>query len=579
MSVTDRNPLEKDGAPPAHGGPLRQLLARDVRSRANLKEKILTLPRLNLNPWQLNDLEILLSGGYTPLGGFMTREEYESVVKDMRLPNGTLWPIPVILDLPGYRQFNEGDEVALCDEYGSPLAVLAVESVYVPDREHEARMVYGTTDIAHPGVSHLLLETNGVYIGGKVDGIGLPARYDFGELRHTPAETREFFRQRGWNKVIGFHTHTLMHRMHFELLRRAAKEYGADALIHPALGVARPGDLDYVTRIHTCRIIHEKYGKDFTHLAVIPLTMRMAGPREALWHAIIRKNYGCTHFIVGRDHAGPAKKGAEGAFYAPEAAANLLKEYEEESGITVVSSAELLYVVELGSFVPADEALYEQTGVVISEKEAHRLLLDGEPLPHWFTFPELLPVLRAWAKREAQRGFTVFFTGLPGSGKSTVANTLAAKLIERQHRPLTLLDGDIIREHLSRGLGFSTEDRKANIERVGFVAKEIVRHGGIAICALIAPYELARAKNRQMIERYGAYVEVYVGTPLEVCRERDPKQLYKKAANGLIDGLTGAGDIYEPPRNPEVTIDTSTESPEGCARKILAYLEKKGLIK
>ncbi len=579
MREMDHKPLEKNGLPPAHGGLLRELLIRDEGVRENLRERMFALPRLNLNPWQLNDLELLLSGSFSPLRGFMTREEYESVVNGMRLPDGTLWPIPIVLDLPDYRQFKEGEEAALCDEYGSPLAILTIESVFMPDREHEARMVYGTTDIAHPGVAHLLLETGSVRLGGKVEGFRLPMRYDFRELRGTPAELREVFRQRGWERVIGFHTHSPMHRMHLELLRRSAQEHGAPVLIHAALGVTRPGDLDYVTRVHTCRIVQEKYGKDFTLLALLPLAMRMAGAREALLHAIIHKNYGCTHSIVLRNHAEPEKNDAGGPIHASEAAAELLKEHEKELGITVAPSAELTYVAELSGFVPADEALPEHTRLALSGSELLRRLRNSEPIPHWFTFPELLPVLRAWAERESMRGFAVFLTGLPGSGKSTVANTLAVELIERRHRPITLLDGDVIRENLSRGLGFSKQEREANIERVGFVAAQIVRHGGIAICALIAPYERARAKNRRAIERYGTYIEVHVATPLEVCRERDAKQLYRKVAEGLLKGLTGAGAIYEPPRNPEVTIDASAESPQDCARRILAYLEGKGLTR
>jgi sulfate adenylyltransferase len=563
---------------PAHGGVLRELLVHDESVRADLKARVFTLPRLNLEPRQLSDLELLLSGAFSPLGGFMTREEYASVVERMRLPDGTLWPIPVVLDLPDHIRFKEGDEVALCDEYGSPLAILTVESVYRPDREHEAQLVYGTTDITHPGVAHLLLEMNEVNVGGKVQGITLPARYDFRELRRTPTEIRELFRQRGWRKVIGFHTHDPMHRVHFELIRRAAEEHGAPVLIHPAVGATRPGDLDYVTRIHTYRIVHEKYAKDFTHLAVIPLAVRLAGPREALWHAIIRKNHGCTHFIVERDHAGAGRNAAGIPIYAPEAAAKFVKEHEGELGITVVPSAELTYVAELSAFAPADEVLPEHTRVMISGTEVRRRLRNNEPLPEWFTFPELIPVLRAWADRESLRGLTVFLTGLPGAGKSTVANAFAAKLIERQHRPITVLDGDVIRQHLSRGLGFSKVDREANIERVGFVAAEIVRHGGVAVCALVAPYERVRAKNRRRIERYGTYVEVHVATPLEVCRQRDPKQLYKKAAKGLMGDLTGAGDIYEPPPKPEVIIDTSTSSAESCAEKILAYLKEQRLI-
>ncbi len=561
-----------------HGGTLKLLIAEDESSGRELAEKVVHLPRLNLTDRQLYDLEMLLVGGFSPLEGFLTEREYESVTERMRLPDGTLWPMPITLDVPEDATYKPGDEVVLCDKYGNPAAVLAISSVYRPDKTREARQVFGTEDLLHPGVWHLMKEAGPVYVGGIVRGVALTDRHDFRELRHTPAELRAWFRENGWERIVAFQTRNPIHRAHFEIMRRAAEAHGANILIHPVVGLTKEGDIDYITRVRTYKQIRENYLAERAKLALLPLAMRMAGPREALWHAIIRKNYGATHFIVGRDHAGPGKDSAGRPFYEPYAAQELAKRYESELGIAIVPMQEMAYVAELGEYVPADELQPQHTVKNISGTEFRRMLSEDLPVPEWFSFPEVIEELRRGAARSRKRGITIFFTGLSGAGKSTVANILYTKLLELQDRKITMLDGDVVRQNLSKGLGFSREDRDANIERIGFVANEITKHGGIAICSAIAPYEASRERNRALISKNGTYLEVHVATPIEVCKARDAKGLYEKAEQGILKNFTGVDDPYEVPRNPDIVLDTSNASPVECADKIIAALGEKRLL-
>jgi sulfate adenylyltransferase len=543
-----------------------------------MTDDLLTLPRLNLKGRALHDLEVMLVGGFLPVRGFMDKEDYESVVETMRLTDGSLFPIPIVLDVEADSPYGAGDRIVLCDPFGNPLAIMAVSSRYTPNKNHEALKVYGTQDRTHPGVQYLMEEMGDVYLGGTLTMLGLPIRHDFKAWRRTPTELKALFRERGWDKVVGFQTRNPMHRAHFELVRRAHEKTGAPVLIHPVVGMTKPGDIDYVTRVRTYHVVHTNYAKDFTELSLLPLAMRMGGPREAVWHSIIRKNYGCTHFIVGRDHAGPGKDKQGKDFYGPYEARELALKFADEVGITIVDSDELAYSKTRGAYVATSEVTDEDEIENISGTEFRRRLREGEEIPEWFSFKESIDILRESTRRDSRPGVCLFFTGLSCSGKSTIAQLLVAWLQELQDREVTLLDGDVIRDHLSKGLGFSKEDRDENVCRVGFVAGEIVRHGGIVITALIAPYREARRQVRNRIEHYGEFIELFVDTSLEECARRDTKGLYEKAKKGLIKNFTGIDDPYEVPERPELILKTEEATPEELVESILDLLVARGVI-
>lgn len=535
-----------------------------------------SLQRIKLNQRQLCDLELILNGGFYPLNGFLVEEDYESVLKDMRLNDGNLWPIPITLDVPESIVPSLGDRVILCNQEGKPLALMDVESVYQPDFEKEADLVFGTTDPVHHGVSQLS-DQHPTYIGGPVNGIELPYYADFPELRHTPQVLREQLKQRGWDKVIGFQTRNPMHRAHYEIVKEAAEEHNAKVLIHPVVGLTKTGDVDYVTRVRSYQALYNHYAKDFAIVSLLPLAMRMAGPREALWHAIIRKNYGCTHFIVGRDHAGPGKNSLGEPFYDPYAAQELVTKHEDELGIKLVTPKEFVYVDQEKKYLPIDKVETHHTTQSISGTELREMLNTGKVIPEWFSFPEVVQELQK-KNNDRQPGLCLFFTGLSGAGKSTVAHAVIQRLQEEYQLAVTLLDGDIVRENLSKGLGFSKEDRDTNILRIGFVAAEIVRHGGVVVCAAIAPYEETRQKNRTKINKNGNYIEIFLATPIEVCKQRDTKGLYAKAEQGLIKNFTGVDDPYESPSQAEIVIDTSDCSPQESVQVIMDYLLNNRLL-
>ena len=562
-----------------HGGTLINLLVEENRKeelRAASKEWV----SWDLTPRQLCDLELLMNGGFSPLQGFMGQADYESVCASMRLKNGLIWPMPVILDLPleFAKKLKPGASVALRDPEGVMLAALHVEEIWEPNRQSEAENVFGTSDRKHPGVSYVLEKSNPMYVSGKVEGLQLPSHYDYRSLRLTPAEMREKFSQLGWRRVVAFQTRNPMHRAHVELTFRAAKEAAANLLIHPSVGMTKPGDVDHYTRVRCYQAILPHYPANSAMLGLLPLAMRMGGPREAVWHAAIRKNYGCTHFIVGRDHAGPGNDSKGKPFYDPYGAQHLLQKYQDELGVKMVPFQMMVYLEDKDTYVPEDEVPAGSRVLNISGTDLRSRLAEGRDIPAWFTYPQVVTELRRTYPPRNHQGFTVFFTGLSGSGKSTIANVLLVKLLEMGGRPVTLLDGDIVRKNLSSELGFSKEHRDLNIRRIGFVAREITQNGGIAVCAPIAPYDNIRKELRQSIDSAGGFILVHTSTDLDICEQRDRKGLYAKARAGIIPTFTGVSDPYESPSDAEVVIDTASLTPEEAAQEILLYLEKQGYL-
>ena len=549
-------------------------------SAQKLKAEGGDLPSWDLTRRQVCDLELLMNGAFNPLKGFLDQSDYDSVVETMRLADGTLWPMPVTLDVTQdfAATVEPGQDIALRDAEGVILAIMSVTDKWGPDKRREAERVYGADDLAHPAVNYLHHDAGPVYLGGPVTGIQPPVHYDFRARRDTPNELRAFFRKMGWRRIVAFQTRNPLHRAHQELTFRAAREAQANLLIHPVVGMTKPGDVDHFTRVRCYEAVLDKYPSSTTHLSLLNLAMRMAGPREALWHALIRRNHGCTHMIVGRDHAGPGKNSAGEDFYGPYDAQEMVRAHADEIGLEMVDFKHMVYVQERAQYEPADEIEEGVTVLNISGTELRRRLREGIEIPDWFSFPEVVSELRRTSPPRAQQGFTIFLTGLSGSGKSTIANALMVKLMEMGGRPVTLLDGDVVRKHLSSELGFSKEHRDLNIKRIGYVASEITKNGGIAICAPIAPYTDTRRTVREMIEAYGAFVEVHVATSLEECERRDRKGLYKLAREGKIKEFTGISDPYEEPAEPELRVDTEGLEVDYCAQQVVLKLEQLGLI-
>ena len=563
-----------------HGGTLCNLFVSEEKAQA-LKQESVGFTSIDMSRRLQCDLELLLNGGFSPLKGFMTQEDYDCVLDEYRLKNGLVWPMPITLDI-SEEQANSlklGAKLALRDEEGFMLAVLTVHDVWKVNKKSEALKVFGTDSDEHPGVHFLYHNTQSYYVGGELEGIQSPIHYDFKMFRHTPLELRALFKKRGWRRVVAFQTRNPLHRAHVEMTLRAAEDADANLLIHPVVGMTKPGDISYYTRVRCYIEISKRYPPNMMMLSLLPLAMRMAGPREALWHALIRKNFGCSHFIIGRYHAGAGIDSSGKPFNGPYDAQELVKQFESEIGIKTLSFNEMVYVANLGQFMTVDEVPKGETYKSISGTELRRCLTEGLDIPEWFSYPEVVQELKKIYPPRDKQGFTIFFTGLSSSGKSTIAQVLLGKFLEMGGRPVTLLDGDIVRKNLSSELGFSKEHRDLNIQRIGFVASEITKNGGIAICAPIAPYESVRAYNRAQISEVGGYIEVYISTPIEICEQRDRKGLYAKARAGLIKSFTGIDDPYEKPKNPEINLDTSVLSPGEAAQEIMLYLEKKGYIK
>ncbi|RLC97089.1 MAG: adenylyltransferase [Chloroflexi bacterium] len=546
----------------------------------DLRSKALDYQALDLNVRQLSDLELLLNRAFYPLTGFMNQLDYDGVVEDMRLQDRTVWPMPICLDVSDEFAANikPGTVLALNDQEGFLLAIMTVGDVWQPDKRKEAQMVYGTDDAnVHPGVKQLYDEVNDWYVGGTVEGVSLPIHYDFRTLRLTPSETHRRFTQFGWRRVLGFHSEEYLHCAHREMVLAAAREIGASVFLHPVVGLEAPGSMDHYTHVRCYQQFVKKFPSNMILLGLTPLAERWAGPREALWHAIIRKNFGCSHFMVADDHGDPFASNGKDLFYPRHAAQKLVDLFSSETGIGMVAQERMGYLEEKAQYVFLKD-VDEQEVKTISSYELRRRLEWGLDVPDWFSYPEVVEELRKSFPPRSKQGFTIFLTGLSGSGKSTIAQVLMVKFMEMRDRPVTLLDGDIVRRNLSTQLTFSKEHRNLNVTRIGFVASEITKNGGIALCAPIAPYEESRQINRALISRYGGYIEVHVSTPLEVCEQRDRKGLYAKARAGKIKGVTGVSDPYIVPSNPELTIDTSIMTPAEAVQEILLYLEEQGYL-
>ncbi len=548
----------------------------------HIKQESRSHVSLDLNQRQLCDLELLLNRAFYPLAGFMNQADYESVLDYMRLADGTVWPMPVCLDVPGETadKLTPGDPLALRDEEGFMLAVLTVQDIWQPDLKRHAQAIYGTEDPAkHPGVAKLFQEINPCFVGGTLEGLHLPMHYDFTELRTTPAETHRMFTQKGWRNVAGFQTERHLHCAHREMILRGAREAGANLFIQPVVGRAGSNDLDHFTQVRCYQEFIRNFPRNMVQLGLIPLERRLAGPREALWEAIIRRNYGCTHFMVSEDHGDPFAGDSQERFYPRGAAQDLVRSLEEEIDIRMIPLKKMVYVEDKAQYFPVDQVDSGMQVKEISSAELRRRLEFDLEIPEWFSFPGVVQELKKAYPPRHQQGFTVFITGLSGAGKSTLAKVLYVRFMEMRERPVTLLDGDIVRKNLSSELDFTRRHRNLNVQRIGFVASEITKNRGIAICAPIAPYDESRSLAREMVSPYGGFIEVYMSTPLEICEQRDRKGIYAKARSGIMSGVTGIDDPYEPPRSPELTIDTTDLSPTEAAQEVFLFLEEQGYIK
>ena len=562
-----------------HGGELVDLSV-DAERAVLLKKLSLNFPDITLTARQLCDFELLATGAFSPLKGFMRQPDYESVLDRMRLQDNTLWPLPVCLDISENtaRSLEVGQSVAIRDPEGFLLGILNVEDLWPVEKDKEAEMVFGTTDIAHPGVEYLFNKAGTYYVGGSLEVTSLPLHFDFKSLRLSPSEVRRTFRKMGWQRVIGFQTRQPIHRPHFEMTIKAMRQIRGNLLVLPIVGMSKPGDFDHYTRVRCYRSVARHYPPDSLLINLLPLSSHLAGPKEALLHVIIARNYGASDFIIGHDHAGPGMDSNGQWFYQTGAARQLTEEYAGEIGVNIIPFEEMVYLPFEDEFKPADQVPEGAQRISLSGTDIRRRLQRGRNIPEWMTFPEALDELQKAYPPPARQGFTVFLTGLSGAGKSTIAKILYSRFLEIGQRPVTLLDGDIVRRNLSSNLSFSKEDRDTNVNRIGFVASEITKNRGIAICAPIAPYEKTRSDIRSRIESYGGFIEVHVSTPLAVCEGRDRKGMYAKARAGMIKGFTGVDDPYEVPASPELRIDTTDLAPNEAAQEILLFLGQKGYI-
>lgn len=562
-----------------YGGELKNLLLNDADAE-QMKDESESFESITLTQRQQCDLEMLLTGALSPLTGFMSEKEYASVLDTTRLTDGMLWPMPYYLDIDEEQatKLEIGTRLGLRDTEGFMPAVLTIESIWRPDKDKEAELIYGTTDHQHPGVAYLYDNVKSVYIGGSVEGIQLPFHYDFEILRDTPEELRQYFDKRGWRNIVAFHTSKPMHKVHQEMTLRAANQVEANILLHPVVGMSKPGDMHYYARVHCYQAMRHHYPKNLVALSLLPMAMRMAGPREALMNAIIRQNYGCTHYIVGTEHAAPPNVRDDAPrFYPQGASQQYVEKFADEIEIKTIQIEELCYDDQSRHFVAKTESSGDNKQS-FSNKDILQAINHDKEIPSWVTYPEVLSEMRKVCPPRKEQGLTLFFTGLSGSGKSTLAKIIYARFIEEGKRPVTLLDGDVVRYNLSSELGFSKKDRYINVNRIGFVASEITKNRGVAICAPIAPYTDMRRAVRANIEQHGGFVEIHVATSLEECEKRDRKGLYAKARKGIIPEFTGISDPYDIPEHPELRIDTANLTPIEAAHEIYFYLIREGYV-
>jgi len=562
-----------------YGGKLVNLIV-EGKEREELLAHAAKLPSIKITTRNLCDLELIATGGFSPLTTFMGKADYDRVLREMRLADGTLFPLPITLTADPKELPTVGEDLALRNANFDLIAVITLDEVYHWDAETEAAHAYGTTDSKHPMISEMA-RWNRVCISGPLKVLNLPKYYDFVNLRHTPAQVREKLEDMGHDNVVAFQTRNPLHRIHEELTKRAAAEVKGSLLIHPTVGMTKPGDVDHYTRVRTYKaLVDNHYDKNSTMLSLLPLAMRMAGPKEVLLHAIIRRNHGANHFVVGRDHAGPGNDSTGKPFYGPYDAQENMKKYETELGVKMIPFEMLVYLPDEDRYVEEkDVPKGARTANISGTQVRDEYLAKGKLLPEWFTRPETAEILREIHPARHKQGFCIWFTGLSGSGKSATTEVLTSLLLERG-REIAVLDGDVVRTHLSKGLGFSKEDRDTNIMRIGFVAGEIVHATGAVICAAISPYRAARAEARKMVGEN--FIEVFMDTPVEVCEQRDAKGLYAKARQAMQDGkqpgFTGVDDPYEPPINPEITLKGYGSTPEANAREIIKYLEGQGYL-
>jgi len=559
-----------------YGGTLVDLrVAED--EKATLKKEASGLESIQLTARSCCDLELLAVGGFSPLTGFMGQADYQRVLEEMRLVDGTLFPIPITLPVHQQDFIRVGERIALRDPRNNLLALMTIEEVYQPDLDAEALAVCGTNDDTHPLVAEMDTWER-TYIAGPMQVLELPVYHNNVDLRRTPAEVREMIAGMDVEKVVAFQTRNPMHRVHEWMTKDAARRLDAAILIHPVVGLTKVGDVDYYTRVRCYRaLVQHHYDPQRTILSLLPLAMRMAGPREALWHAIIRRNYGATHFIIGRDHAGPGKDSKGKPFYGSFEAQELFKQYQDEIGVEPVIFDEVVYMPDEDDYCEASQLNGRRSGQISGSQVRQEYIAQGKPLPAWFSRPEVANILADISIPPHLQGFCIWFTGLPSSGKSTIAEALSERILEHG-RQLTVLDGDVVRTNLSKGLGFSKEDRDMNILRIGFVASEIVKHNGVTLCAAVSPYRATRNQVRAMFKE-GHFIEIHVDTPLEICEQRDVKGMYARARRGEIKDFTGIDDPYEAPHNPELRLSTADRSAEANSQEVIDFLLERGFIK
>ena len=568
---------------PPHGGVLKDLLARDAAQHDALVAESETLPDIYLTQRHLCDLELILNGGFSPLEGFMNQQDFESVVEKLRLADGTVWGMPITWDVDQATiertKLAPGSRVTLRDwRDESPIAILTVDDIYRPDKVNEAVKVFGADDVLHPAVKYLH-GSNDFYVGGKVQAVNKPQHYDYVGLRYTPAELRAQFQKLAWARVVAFQTRNPLHRAHKELTVRATRQAKANLLLHPVVGITKEMDVDHFTRVKAYEAIMSTYPKGMAMLALLPLAMRMGGPREALWHAIIRKNFGACAFCIGRDHAGPGKNKDGVDFYGPYDAQTLVAKYQSELGIEVVPFAQMSYLPGSDEYMPKDQVPQGTPTLDLSGTEVRRRLRSGAAIPEWFSYPQVVKILRESYPPRYLQGFTVFLTGHYNSGKDAIARALQVTLNQQGGRSVSLLLGETVRSELSSELGFSKEDRDKNVARIAFVSSELTRAGAAVIAAPIAPYDASRRAAKSQIEVAGSCFLVHVATPLEHCEKTDRKGNYRRARAGEIQGFTGVDAPYEEPANADIVVDASKETVQQIVHKIILTLDAEGLFK